>query len=219
MTVGPLNLLGLLSVYAAGGLWLFFEVQYDAPKAPVFESYDPVLPVIKPAPFRNPTLDDFADIIKRPLFDPSRKPPMVESALAAASPTTAEVPEAPSEITEMRLSAIVEIAGSQRALFSMQDGKTVSASKGDRIAGWRLIAMDNEQVTLERHGQRQILKLRDFQSPLIKEAAPKLRRLSARNSRPFTDRQQPRMRAPLRNGSHTSPSETASAGGREGGHQ
>ena len=99
--------------------------------------------------------DAVKTVLGRPLFAPDRRPDAT-----AAQAETLPV-----------LTGIVHSAGQDGALFR---GAGSSAGhlvrQGESVAGWRVVAVTRESVTLERGGQ-QIIQRPDFQHHLDTEMA------------------------------------------------
>ncbi|MFE8873540.1 hypothetical protein ACE4RV_10350 [Acetobacter persici] len=99
--------------------------------------------------------DSVKTVLGRPLFAPDRRPDAT-----AAQAETLPV-----------LTGIVHFAGQDGALFR---GAGNSAGhlvrQGESVAGWRVVAVTRESVTLERGGQ-QIVQRPDFQHHLDTEMA------------------------------------------------
>lgn len=96
-------------------------------------------------------------VSQRPLFAPDRRPfvapPVAIASIAPAAPTTPPP-------TDLRLSAIVTVGGKQIALIQRGGASnTERVAIGTSIAGWQVIAIDAESVTLEQGGAHHTLHL------------------------------------------------------------
>ncbi|MEM6422805.1 MAG: hypothetical protein AAF698_09465, partial [Pseudomonadota bacterium] len=82
----------------------------------------------------------------RPLFSPSRRPPEM---------TALEVEvEAPLPIPSFALSGIVQRGDSRRALLAVDDAAPELVGPGDALAGWSVIDVAENTVTVEQAGRR-----------------------------------------------------------------
>lgn len=99
-------------------------------------------------------------ILARPLFRPDRRPPSVETAPVA----TAKLP---------RLSGILIGRGFRLALFAGESGKTRIAAKGERIAGYRIVAINPASVVLAgADGRRTLTPRFEKSSSQSKDSVP-----------------------------------------------
>ncbi|GFE93378.1 hypothetical protein [Acetobacter persici] len=121
----------------------------------VWASTPPAFSASAPPAERAASDDAVKTVLARPLFAPDRRP----------DATTAQVESLPV------LTGIVHFAGQDGALFR---GAGNSAGhlvrQGESVAGWRVVAVARESVTLERGGQ-QIVQRPDFQHHLDTEMA------------------------------------------------
>lgn len=105
-------------------------------------------PVRAPAPVAAPALESFAEILKRPLFSATRRPPGPASAEPEVTP--AVIAETPA----FRLSGVMIRKKASRALIIPGDGSaSVWLAVGDSIGGWELKAISAGSVRLEGQGQ------------------------------------------------------------------
>ena len=125
------------------------------------------------------SLDEFQEIVERPLFYATRRPPAPEVPEIA-------VQEEPQEEQEVALTliGILAISGTQRVLIQNDDTrKVISLKPGDKIGGWLLQAIQSDKVTLRKGDDTKILPLiRNKRKPnlrttLRKEQQKKRRRL------------------------------------------
>jgi general secretion pathway protein N len=91
------------------------------------------------------------EILKRPLFTPGRRPPVV-----AAAPPPAPIAEVPKRPWDWRLAGIMSSPERREALF-IRNGVRMSVAPGDDIDGWKLVAIADDTVELEGDGVRKSL--------------------------------------------------------------
>ncbi len=107
---------------------------------PVPEMPPAILPVPKPA-------DAFPEMVARPLFHPSRRPP------ADAVP---EKIEPPSTLVGYRLTGIVRSAAKRMILLQeVASGRVVELGEGESLDGWTVTRIGEDGVFL-RSGDREI---------------------------------------------------------------
>ncbi len=101
------------------------------------------------ADFSMPPIDNFDAILLRPIFSPTRSP------LSEEGPAE----EVVSGDLSFSLKGII-VGGKERvALFRPNDGtKVVRVSQGGRLAGWTVVAIEPDQVTLERGEARKVME-------------------------------------------------------------
>ena len=97
-------------------------------------------------------LEDFMEIIERPLFNKDRRPP----------PEDAETPE---EVVvtgrpQVQLSGIVATQGTYRAHIRPPNGETLIVAVGDDYEGWQVAEILPDRIFLLRDGRREEFDLR-----------------------------------------------------------
>jgi len=103
--------------------------------------------------FALPLLASLAEVVKRPLFAATRRPPR----LSAAAPG-----EAPSGLA---LVGVVRSNGAARALIEHgQPARLAHAAEGDDLDGWTVQSIALDRVVLERAGLRAELRMKDAPS-------------------------------------------------------
>lgn len=106
------------------------------------------------AEFTFPPLAEFTEIVSRPLFSPSRRPP-----------TEAEDPDTdatPSPKPRFILAGVV-ISAEQRMVLLRRVNSTdlIRASMGQEIDGWYVELIESDRVTLRRGNTVEIVTLQD----------------------------------------------------------
>ena len=116
---------------------------------------DPILPATAPQPtappaaikqvrFEPPALARFDAISRRPVFAKSRRP----------APPPKPSPPANAPPPKVVLTGIATAGESRSALIQGRDGSQMLLRMNDTIDGWRLIAIGERSITLERAGVR-----------------------------------------------------------------
>jgi hypothetical protein len=95
-------------------------------------------------------IEEFSEILDRPVFAASRRPPdTVAGAAEQAQPLTAT------------LTGILITPGSRMALLSPgKEQKTRRVREGDTVQGWKVTAIEHRRVTFRRDGSDRVLQLR-----------------------------------------------------------
>lgn len=99
---------------------------------------------------------DYAEMLARPLFSPSRRP------AAPSKNSVADVLPAPSQppLQAKLIGLMTTPARGQRALIRPTDDKTGTwLAIGDDMRGWRLREISTDRVVFERSGRQQELQL------------------------------------------------------------
>jgi hypothetical protein len=92
-----------------------------------------------------------ADIVKRPLFTPGRRPPTPPAAPAPALVVEAKRP------WDWRLAGILMSPDRREALF-VRDDLRVAVGPGEDIEGWTLVAIGPDAVEIEGEGGKRRLR-------------------------------------------------------------
>jgi len=105
------------------------------------------------APLETPPRRAFADVVARNLFARDRRPPPRPAPEASGPVRRADKLEA-------RLTGVVLGGGAQRAILYDTKAETIARLDiGDRLRGWRLIAVDANSATFQAGGQSRTLSL------------------------------------------------------------
>lgn len=110
------------------------------------------LPPAAPAPALPDTpLQQYGEIVERPLFNKERRPDEEEAPANA---------QASSALDQLTLTGIVHGPGTRFAIFfNGADRKEIHVAEGDSVGAWRLEALGDETVTLRRDGEERELVL------------------------------------------------------------
>lgn len=132
------------------------------------------VPELPPEPqFSMRPMEDFQVILERPIFSPSRRPPLVESVEAHLMQSG----------VAFTLKGILIDENERIALFRTKSSdKVVRLREGDEIEGWTLVQIEADHVTLARGEIESVLQ------PTYDQHAPTERAL--RNKNPQKGRQQ-----------------------------
>jgi hypothetical protein len=120
-----------------------------------------------------PALTQFREVINRPLFTESRRPPSADDTAPVA-----EVPEATGEPKDLTLSAVVIVGEQRTALFQKaRTGETLRRAHGEEIDGWTVERISPDGVALTSNGQHFEMTLRQYPAvgqspPPTEQAAP-----------------------------------------------
>jgi len=98
----------------------------------------------------NPRPEDFPAVVTRPLFRPDRRAPEEPATPAAAVTRATHAPPA------IRFVGTLRRAGRLLALVSDPEDpdRLRRLGLGEEIAGWRVVGLDADRLTLERDGDR-----------------------------------------------------------------
>ncbi len=98
---------------------------------------------------KTPALESYAEMVDRPLFLQSRRPPTEEEE-EEAPPAPAE-PKTP---LNAKLMGVILTPGAKVALLVDEKGKYKRARKNTVIDGWKLVEIKDDRVTLEQAGEQ-----------------------------------------------------------------
>jgi len=114
-------------------------------------------------------MDAYAEIVERPLFIDTRRPPEPAPEVAAAAP-----PPPPPRPLRATLTSIVITPERHLALVVDHASKrSVRLAEGADFAGWQVERIENEQVIFRQGEQTQVLQLRVYEPvKLPKRAKP-----------------------------------------------
>jgi hypothetical protein len=151
---------------------------------------DIAIPDLTPPPLPIQSLDDYDPIIERPLFQADRTPFSAAQGLDAPTPDLVTSSSAP-RLDGLRLAAVFRGADRRTALVELPDGESLTVREGDRIEGWQVIEIRDEQLVLGNRGRQQTLEVHDLsylgEPPIRQRPAPRTRALTER-SRPANRR-------------------------------
>ena len=154
-----------LGALAAAGLaaWLAYDLgrtpAVPSPPAPSADAAQAEFPRLEGAA---PALAALRTTLERPLFNADRRPdPLADSGTRAD-------PADPAKALPVRLTAVIVGNDGRRSVLVEipgQDRPTLVGT-GDQVAGWRVEAIDDEAVVLNAGGQRTVVPLRIFDTPV-----------------------------------------------------
>lgn len=146
------------------------------------------IPALAPQPrFAMPPITTYPETIKRPLFSPSRQPPV----------ETTEIPgpkAVPNSDIKARLSGIIITPEGRFALLQKPtETEAIRVSEGQNFEGWVVKSIHADRIVLNRGDSTQVVMIEDE----IRKAPPATRRKPRRprRNRARTPRT-PRMRTP-----------------------
>ena len=154
-----------LGALSAAGLatWLTYELTrtpaVPSPPAPAAAAAAAELPRLEVAA---PALAALRTTLERPLFNADRRPdPSADGGARADQPD-------PATALPVRLSAVIVGGDGRRSVLVEVPGqdRPTLVGKGDQVAGWRVDEIDDEAVVLSAGGQRTVVPLRIFDTPV-----------------------------------------------------
>lgn len=155
LRLGPLHLLGLLTLSLAGGLaWMWFD-ENAQPRNLVWIAPKPLAPDIKaPAGADRSgataaTAAAFAVILERPVFAPDRRPPPVPPPPAPAPP--------PDPFATIQIRGI--FTGADGGILATVDGKTRRVKVNQAIGNWTLKSINGRDATFVQGEENRVVRL------------------------------------------------------------
>jgi general secretion pathway protein N len=144
------------------GTWAFVQ-SGSAPPSPDRVRVTPARESMStlPSVFELPPVEVFDDIVARPLFEPSRRPVVVDGAESAALKDTVAPPPRLGANIDISLTGVV-IDGDRGIALVVHNGKTDRVRTGEPVAGWRVETIETERVVLGQGTARVELALRPF---------------------------------------------------------
>ena len=155
--IGPLLILsavlaGVLALEVMAGPFFVPEATSVSPGA----KNSVVLP--RESPAEKPAISTFAEVVERPLFTPSRRPPPPKTdSTIAASP---EKPE-----TFDLIGVIISADRRMALLRTVASSEVMQAVEGQSIGGWEVHAIKPTQVVLRRGNDSEVIKINDAAKP------------------------------------------------------
>lgn len=102
-------------------------------------------------------LDDFMEVIERPLFTKDRRPPPEEAETVQEAVVTGR--------PQVQLSGIVATQGTYKAHIRPPKGETLIVAVGDDYEGWQVAEILPDRIFLLRDGRREEFDLRPPPEP------------------------------------------------------
>jgi hypothetical protein len=97
----------------------------------------PLTPLPK-AVINFPPLAEFAEVVERPLFDVSRRPP----------PKPEPEPETPVQFNQLELEGVVKTAdGSLAIIYDKRQRQTLRLARGEKLGPWALVEIRADGIT------------------------------------------------------------------------
>jgi hypothetical protein len=155
--IGPLLILsavlaGVLALEVMAGPFFVPEAPAVSPGAKNSVDFPRESPAEKPA------ISAFAEVVERPLFTPSRRPPPPKTdSTIAASP---EKPE-----TFDLIGVIISADRRMALLRTVASSEVMQAVEGQSIGGWEVHAIKPTQVVLRRGNDSEVIKINDAAKP------------------------------------------------------
>ena len=106
-------------------------------------------------------LEDLSATRERPLFRPSRRPPLPVPA-GVPTPASAPVVIAPAALEPPPFDLVGSVVGKHDAIVLLRNrakGEVVRLHTGEEAEGWRAVSIGLRSVTLERDGREETLAL------------------------------------------------------------
>ena len=169
----------LLGVCLALAVFVYVQVQREVPR-PAPSGGGGVTPPLAALPaqpsYTMAPAEDFAAILERPLFSPTRQPP-AQGVVAAAAPE----PE-----LEVTLVGVIISSEEQIAIVRLKDAdRFARLSVGDSFQGWILDSIEPSRITFRRGDIEEIIELTyDLPPPVQKPKRRKRRQQNQRNQDP-----------------------------------
>jgi type II secretory pathway component PulC len=175
--IGPLlslsaALAGVLALEVMAGPFFVPEVSSVSPDA----KNSVVFP--RESPAEKPAISTFAEVVERPLFTPSRRPPPKTDSNPAA---IASKPE-----TFDLIGVIISADRRMALLRTVATSEVMRAVEGQSIGGWEVRAIKPTQVVLRRGDDSEVIKIKDAasNSAVNNPSAPKSPPVSAEAGSP-----------------------------------
>ena len=123
----------------------------DTPEPPTVSDS---LVISNQAPPENPPIDKFSEIISRPLFAPSRRPPPPKTesnpALEVSKPESFDL-----------IGVIISADERMALLQTLGTGEVMRAVEGETVGGWKVQAINPTEVELKRGNASDVIKIND----------------------------------------------------------
>ncbi|MEL6265871.1 MAG: hypothetical protein AAFR52_09530 [Pseudomonadota bacterium] len=141
--------LNLLLVVVCLGLGLAGWQRLSASPAPIALPAPPAAAEAREVFVERPAAGSFAEIARRPLFEPGRRPVRAASAPAAA----------PAPPPEVQLIGLVDSGSGRRALVRLAGEGSRLVAEGALIEGWSVERLAEDALTLARGSRRIVVAL------------------------------------------------------------
>ncbi len=104
-------------------------------------------------------LAGLSETVNRPLFEPSRRTPVVVRPPPTAAPPPPPPPQLQAPVVTHRLLCVVLGPEGAVAVLAQDNGSSVRAEIGDSVDGWQVERITREEVQLVREGRRHVLRV------------------------------------------------------------
>ncbi len=159
-SAGPAAALALAAgVFGLAGYASFSQPVDISPLASAQTPWSPSRPEGYDLAFSAPPIEEFSEILARPVFNKDRKPYRKPPPPPEPEPEK-KAPPPPAPPVSLALDGIVIFAGQQKALIRKdeeQDGTAVA--RGEKIAGWTLVELNGNNAVLKKNGKTRSLSL------------------------------------------------------------
>jgi hypothetical protein len=158
-----LSPLGVVLLLVAGSLGaaLYFELTGGGQSrgGMVSDALPGSAPTVEQTPaagFVMPALDHYSEVVERPLFVESRRPPEEEEQVSEP----AKQPQLPEKRPSYLLTGVMMTPERRTAfLKSVSDGEAKRVKQGDTLDGWLVKRVESRRVVLAQGSRSQVLKL------------------------------------------------------------
>ena len=176
---GRVLTLGLLAINLLLGLLLWMEWRADEPtmltEVPGAASAPVEIEIAPPPPFHPAALEDYEEIVARPLFNEGRQPEVEEKVVSGPAPTKVPLTLVGVVITPERKEALVLRTGREVARLTI----------GESVEGWTVEAIESDRITVGSRGSAVEVML-ERRAP--RKAAPRRAARAKRAQRQSTKR-------------------------------
>lgn len=156
-----IGLVGILAVELAAGPFLVPQGRPDAADVNVVRGDS-----LQEAPISSPPITDFAEVVMRPLFAPSRRPYAPRDQKLPGDETKPE--------TFALIGVIISPIGRVALLRPRANNDILRVVEGQSIAGWEVRTIKTTEVVLVRGSADEVLKLDNSDSRAPETAPPGL---------------------------------------------
>ena len=153
-----------LLVLCIGLAWLvYWQIEYPPYLSDAVVSLDqpvePGPPGSAQAEFALPPLEDFSEIVARPLFSPTRRPPSEAEVIETVTDDT-PLPKL-SDFNLTLTGVVISTEGSMALLQRPKSTDLIRALLGQEIDGWRVERIEADRVTFRQGHSVEIVTLQD----------------------------------------------------------
>ena len=153
-----LALLGVCAALGAAGWWEWQSLRKPVSEVPVAATAgtEPLAAAPRPGTAL-PNAAAYREMVERPLFTVTRRPPEVPPE------QTAQAPVPPARTPDWKLVGTVVTEGQNHALFWDQKGRRfVRVAPGDTMDGWEVAQIDKDQVLVRQKEKEHAYLLPEF---------------------------------------------------------